>query len=57
MDSTGVNILIHAHQTITAAGGRLRLAAPTQPVKRLLQIVGVDTVMDCNDTLEDALAP
>jgi stage II sporulation protein AA (anti-sigma F factor antagonist) len=57
MDSTGVNILLNAHQAITAAGGRLRLAAPTQPVKRLLQIVGVDTVMDCNDTLEDALAP
>jgi stage II sporulation protein AA (anti-sigma F factor antagonist) len=57
MDSTGVNILINAHQAITAAGGRLRLAALTQPVLRLLQIVGVDAVLSLHPTLEDALAP
>ncbi|MFG2790115.1 STAS domain-containing protein [Streptomyces sp. NPDC048419] len=55
MDSTGINILINAHHTLSEAGGWLRLAAPTAVVSRTLQIVGVDTVIDCNDTLHHAL--
>ena len=31
MDSTGINILIAAHQSATDAGGWLRLAGPTAP--------------------------
>ncbi|WP_234358540.1 STAS domain-containing protein [Streptomyces sp. NRRL B-24085] len=56
MDSTGINILITAHQTVTAAGGWLRLAAPTSPVQRIIQIVGVDTLIDCYPTLREALS-
>ena len=55
MDSTGINLLIAAHRTLTGAGGWLRLAAPTEPVRRLMQIVGVDAVIDCRDTLRQAL--
>jgi stage II sporulation protein AA (anti-sigma F factor antagonist) len=55
MDSTGINILIAAHNALTTAGGWLRLAAPTGPVLRTLQIVGVDAVIDCRDTLRQAL--
>ncbi|MFI6564146.1 STAS domain-containing protein [Streptomyces sp. NPDC050534] len=55
MDSTGINILINAHHTLSEAGGRLRLAAPTTAVRRTLQIVGVDAVIDCHTTLHDAL--
>ncbi|MFI0811950.1 STAS domain-containing protein [Streptomyces echinatus] len=56
MDSTGINILIAAHRTVTEAGGWLRLAAPTGPVRRLLSIVGVDAVIDCRETLRQALS-
>ncbi|MEU0221276.1 STAS domain-containing protein [Streptomyces sp. NPDC006265] len=55
MDSTGINILITAHQALTEAGGWLRLAAPTQAVLRTIQIVGLDTVIDCHPTLRQAL--
>ncbi|MFG3280364.1 STAS domain-containing protein [Streptomyces sp. NPDC048111] len=55
MDSSGINILIHAHTELSAAGGWLRLAAPTTTVMRTLSIVGVDTVIDCRTTLEQAL--
>ncbi|MET7684513.1 STAS domain-containing protein [Streptomyces sp. NPDC005423] len=55
MDSTGINILIAAHRDLTAAGGWLRLAAPVHAVLRTIQIVGVDTVIDCHDTLAQAL--
>ncbi|GGX56527.1 STAS domain-containing protein [Streptomyces fructofermentans] len=57
MDSTGVNILVSAHRTLTGSGGWLRLAAPTPPVLRTIQLVGIDTVIDCHPTLGQALAP
>jgi stage II sporulation protein AA (anti-sigma F factor antagonist) len=57
LDSSGINILIHAHQTISAADGWLRLAAPTNPVQRVLELVGVDQVVDCHPTLHLALSP
>ncbi|MEZ3181758.1 STAS domain-containing protein [Streptomyces pimonensis] len=56
MDSSGINVLIAAHHALTQAGGWLRLAAPTDTVMRTLQIVGVDSVIDCHDTLRQALA-
>jgi stage II sporulation protein AA (anti-sigma F factor antagonist) len=55
MDSSGINIFIVAHRALGEAGGRLRLAAPTEPVLRTLQIVGVDEVIDCRPTLREAL--
>ncbi|UXY24256.1 STAS domain-containing protein [Streptomyces cynarae] len=55
MDSTGINIFIAAHHTLTEAGGWLRLAAPGEAVMRTLQIVGVDSVIDCRETLRQAL--
>lgn len=55
MDSTGINILIAAYQSVTKVGGWLRLAAPTDSVLRVLQLVGVDDVIDCRETLRQAL--
>ncbi|GGY80447.1 STAS domain-containing protein [Streptomyces omiyaensis] len=57
MDSSGINILIHAHHELTRAGGWLRLAAPSPAVQRILTIVGLDAVIDCRPVLADALAP
>jgi anti-anti-sigma factor len=57
MDSSGINALIAAHQAADAApGGSLRLAAPQAAVQRLLNLVGVDALIPCYDTLELALA-
>ncbi|MGA4867166.1 STAS domain-containing protein [Streptomyces lavendulocolor] len=55
IDSSGINILIAAHHTISKAGGWLRLAAPTTTVMRTLSLVGVDAFIDCRDTLTQAL--
>ncbi|MFF7335615.1 STAS domain-containing protein [Streptomyces sp. NPDC090306] len=56
MDSSGINALIAAHQAADAApGGSLRLAAPQAAVQRLLNLVGVDALIPCYDTLELAL--
>jgi anti-anti-sigma factor len=56
MDSTGINLFIAAHRSLTEAGGWIRLASPTEAVMRLLQIVGVDAVIDCRETLRQALS-
>ncbi|MFF0013181.1 STAS domain-containing protein [Streptomyces sp. NPDC005374] len=55
MDTTGVNILLAAHRDLTEAGGRLRLAAPTEAVLRTIQIVGLETVIACHATLRQDL--
>ncbi|MFJ8470035.1 STAS domain-containing protein [Streptomyces swartbergensis] len=57
MDSSGINILIAAHQAVTAAGGWLRLAGAASSVLRTLQLVGVDALIDCRPTLREALSP
>jgi stage II sporulation protein AA (anti-sigma F factor antagonist) len=56
MDSTGINIFIAAHRSLTEADGWIRLAAPTVAVMCLLQIVGVDAIIDCHETLHQALS-
>ncbi|MGV9930874.1 STAS domain-containing protein [Streptomyces olivaceoviridis] len=55
MDSSGINIFIAAHHTLSEADGWLRLAAPGDSVMRTLNIVGVDTLIDCRETLRQAL--
>ncbi|MFF4716235.1 STAS domain-containing protein [Streptomyces eurythermus] len=55
MDSSGINILITAHRALGEAGGWLRLAAVGETVMRTLGIVGVDTLIDCRETLRHAL--
>ncbi|MFJ8133279.1 STAS domain-containing protein [Streptomyces hydrogenans] len=56
MDSSGINILITAHQALTERDGWLRLAGSTTPVMRTLTLVGLDTVIDCHPTLAQALS-
>ncbi|GKQ40718.1 STAS domain-containing protein [Streptomyces sp. A012304] len=56
MDSSGIDILIAAHQAVTAAGGWLRLAGSAESVLRTLQLVGVDAVADCHEPLRQALS-
>ncbi|MGV9993601.1 STAS domain-containing protein [Streptomyces sp. NPDC003374] len=55
MDSSGINALITAHQATQEAGTRLCLAAPQDAVLRVLQLVGVDSLIPCYPTLEAAL--
>ncbi|WP_336621287.1 STAS domain-containing protein [Streptomyces sp. DH10] len=55
MDSSGINILIAAHQAAISAQGWLRLAGAKGSVLRVLQLVGVDQVIGCRPTLEQAL--
>jgi anti-sigma B factor antagonist len=41
VDSSGLRVLIDAHQRLAEAGGALRITALSDPVRRLLEISGV----------------
>jgi anti-anti-sigma factor len=55
VDSTGINVFIHVHQDASAAGGWLRLAAAQEPVRRVIELIGLDVVLACHPTVEQAL--
>lgn len=55
VDSSGINVFIQVHQRVSAADGWLRLAAVREPVMRVVQLVGLDTVVACHATVEQAL--
>ncbi|MFI8856026.1 STAS domain-containing protein [Streptomyces prasinus] len=57
MDSSGINTLIAAYKHVTAADGWIRIAAPTVPVLRVLQLVRLDGLITCYPDLDQALAP
>jgi anti-anti-sigma factor len=55
MDSSGINVFVAAYQAMSDAQGWLRVAGAQESVLRLLQLVGLDQVIDCRPTLEQAL--
>lgn len=57
MDSSGINALIAAHQGMSGAQGWLRIAGAQASVLRVLELVGLDQVIGCHPTVEQALAP
>lgn len=42
MDSTGLRVLLKASKLLTSAGGSLVLRDPSDPVRRLLEVSGLD---------------
>ncbi|WP_062650717.1 STAS domain-containing protein [Streptomyces maremycinicus] len=57
MDSSGINVFVTAHQAVSAADGWLRIAAAQEPVLHVLRLVGIDALITCHPTLEQALNP
>lgn len=49
VDSSGLRVLIEAHQSATAAGRTVQLASPSTAVSRLLEISGIDDYLDVRD--------
>jgi anti-anti-sigma factor len=42
MSSTGINMLVRVHNLCEANGGSLVVAAPSEPVRRVLALTGID---------------
>ncbi len=55
IDSTGLRVLISAHEAAEASGSRFNLVVAEGPVTRLLRITGVDEQLHVFTSLADAL--
>lgn len=55
LDSSGINVFVATYQHVSGAGGWIRIAGAQHSVLRVLQVVGIDTVIDCHPTTEQAL--
>ncbi|MFD0070393.1 anti-sigma factor antagonist, partial [Streptomyces sp. NPDC127574] len=55
MDSSGLGAIIATYRSAQDSNGWIRIAAPTEPVLRVMQIIGLDTIIDCYPSSEQAL--
>jgi anti-sigma B factor antagonist len=55
-DSAGVNALVRAHKRATANGSEMRLVVSASAVRRVLDITGVDHLMDIYPSVAASLA-
>lgn len=53
MDSAALHAIVRAYRKLRATGGQLALVSPSPPVARLLQLSGLDTVIDVHASAED----
>lgn len=49
MDSTGARSLVRVHHRLAAIGRRLVLVSPTPPVRRVIELLGLDVLIDIRD--------
>ena len=49
MDSTGAQGLIHVQDRVEALGRRLVVVSPTPAVRRVIDLMGLDEVLDVRD--------
>ncbi|MEU1852869.1 STAS domain-containing protein [Streptomyces sp. NPDC019990] len=55
MDSSGINVFVAAYQQVSDVDGWVRIAGAQESVLRVLRLVGVDTLIPCHPTTEQAL--
>ncbi len=55
MDSSGINVFVAGRRRVSDAQGWLRIAGAQGSVMRLLQLVGIDELISCHPTVEQAL--
>lgn len=55
MDSSGINVFVAVYQQVNGPQGWLRIASAQESVLRVLALVGVDTLIPCHPTVEQAL--
>jgi len=56
LDSSGVTALVRAARRASATEATLRLAVTAQPVLRVLNLVGIDRLIEVHPSLADAVA-
>ncbi|MFI7345958.1 STAS domain-containing protein [Streptomyces sp. NPDC049936] len=57
MDSTGLGVLVYTMRSVEAREGSVRLAGPDGQVRRLLELTGLDAVVECHPYVALARRP
>ena len=57
VDSVGAGLLVAVRKRAVALGGELRLARPEPQVARVLELAGIDRIVEVSDTVEEAVGP
>lgn len=55
MDASGLAVLANAWQRADAVGGRVRLVAPCDRVRKVLTLTRLDTILPIFDSLDEAI--
>lgn len=56
VSSAGLRVFLATAKKMTAAGGAVKLCAPNEVVREILDISGFSTILDVKDTEEQALS-
>jgi anti-sigma B factor antagonist len=56
LDSAGVGVLVGCHGVAKNSGGAMRLAGPTDRVKAIFKLTGLEKVLHIDATLDAAVA-
>ncbi|MEU0061634.1 STAS domain-containing protein [Streptomyces sp. NPDC006334] len=56
MDSSGINLFVACHQQVSETQGWVRIAGAQMPVLRVLELVGIDALITCHPSIEQALS-
>ena len=56
LSSIGIRVLVRAAKQVRAAGGALKLCNTSPPVRKVLEISGMDGILDIRESEEAALA-
>ncbi len=54
IDSTGLGVIVHCVSAVKSAGGAIRLAAPSEPVRHEFKTSKLDTIFPLYPTVEAA---
>jgi anti-sigma B factor antagonist len=54
LDSTGLGVLVQAHQRALEDGSQLRLVVVESNVRRVIDVTGLDTVFSLHESLDAA---
>ena len=56
-DSAGLSVLIRCHRRAVAQGGSIRVVTSAPQLRRMMDVTGLDQLLQHFPTLEDALEP
>ncbi|MGV9557290.1 STAS domain-containing protein [Streptomyces sp. NPDC003401] len=56
MDSSGINLFVACHQQVSKTHGWVRIASAQDSVLRVLKLVGLNSIISCHPSIEQALS-